>query len=109
MSRGRWFERVGPREQLTLTATCRQVDGWRVAAAIAGEKLAEWAVEALDEAARAAVATTMNGGQPEESSCDSPPAPGPLRWLPWPRNAPPPADGTGEPGPSAANHPRPSQ
>jgi hypothetical protein len=36
--------RVGPRESLTVAATEREVDGWRVAAVIAGERLAEWAV-----------------------------------------------------------------
>ena len=56
MSRDRWFPRVGPREQLTLTATEREVDGWRVAAAMAGDRLADWAVEALNEAARVAIA-----------------------------------------------------
>jgi Domain of unknown function (DUF5049) len=54
--------RVGPREQLTLTATEREVDGWRVAAVIAGERLAEWAVGALNEAARAAIAARVGGG-----------------------------------------------
>ena len=49
--------RVGPRESLTVTATEREVDGWRVAAVIAGgERLAEWAVGALNEAARAGIA-----------------------------------------------------
>jgi hypothetical protein len=62
VTRDRWFGRVGPREQLTLTATCREVDGWRVAATIAGEKLAEWAVEALNEATRAAIAARWSAG-----------------------------------------------
>jgi hypothetical protein len=39
------------------------VDGWRVAAVIAGEKLAAWAVEALDEAARAAIAARVGGNE----------------------------------------------
>ena len=57
-------ERVGPREQLTLTATEREVDGWRVAAVIAGLRLAEWAVEALDEAARAAIGARVDATDP---------------------------------------------
>ena len=62
MRRDRWFERVGPREQLTLTATEREVDGWRVAAAMAGEKLADWAVEALNRAGLAAINAALPDG-----------------------------------------------
>ena len=39
-----------------MTATEREVAGWRVAAAMTGEKLADWAVGALNEAARATIA-----------------------------------------------------
>ena len=53
--------RVGPRESLTVTATEREVDGWRVASVIAGERLAEWAVGALNEAARAAIGARVTG------------------------------------------------
>jgi hypothetical protein len=71
-------ERVGPREQLTLTTTEREVDGWRVAAVIAGLRLAEWAVEALDEAARAAIGARVDAtdrGTPRHGPPASAPAP----------------------------------
>jgi hypothetical protein len=68
-------ERVGPREQLTLTATVREVDGWRVAAVIAGKRLAEWAVEALNEAAREAIGARVDATEPAS------PAPAPASTL----------------------------
>ena len=46
-----------------MTATEREVDGWRVAAAMAGEKLAAWAVGALNEAARATIAAGRAAGR----------------------------------------------
>jgi hypothetical protein len=74
VTRDCWFGRIGPREQLTLTATCREVDGWRVAATIAGEKLAEWAVKALNEATRAAIAARWSGGGVGEPGAKGEPA-----------------------------------
>jgi hypothetical protein len=86
VSRPRWFERVGPREQLTLTATEREVDGWRVAATIAGERLAEWAVLALNETARASIAARVGGANGASPGDDSTPTARPA--PPGPESAP---------------------
>ena len=66
--------RVGPRESLTVTATEREVDGWRVAAAMAGEKLADWVVSALNEAARTTIAAREGGRRGSELGSDPSPA-----------------------------------
>ena len=66
--------RVGPRDSLTVTATEREVDGWRVAATITGERLAEWAVGALNEAARATIAARAGGGSGSDPGGDPSPA-----------------------------------
>ncbi|MEM7481088.1 MAG: hypothetical protein AAF481_07920 [Acidobacteriota bacterium] len=52
--------RLGPRESLTLSATRSEVDGWKVAATVAGLPFAEWAVEALNRAAEAAISACLD-------------------------------------------------